>query len=485
VSDVPDIRYTSGSGVSIAYQEFGSGPPLVMVLTVPSHLDLMWIDPEMTQVMRRLGTVAHVVVFDPRGVGLSDPVSHVPTLEELADDIAAVMDAAGIDRASLFATGTGCAGAVMLAARSAERVDSLLLWSPWAQGILSEGGPASIVGWDDRMAESLDRWNDLVGRWGEGWSLDAMAPGLATVRARRSWGVLERASASPAAIRAVTQAALEVDLRTVLPLVQAPTVVLMAEDGFQPPAICEHVAELVQHGEFHLLPPSSDAADMSAYWEPVLELLVSLVTGHAVTILSDRVHATVMFTDIVGSTELAVAKGDGPWRAVLEAHERILRDLVDAHGGRVVKMLGDGSMSVFDGPVRATRCGVALQPAVAGLDIELRVGLHAGEVEQVGHDLAGLAVHVAARVEALARPGEVWMSQPVKDLLVASGLEVHDEGHHELKGVGSQQLFSYNASSPGPVAVTSATAEPRPLDRLLLALARRVPGMLRVLDKTR
>lgn len=479
---VPEVLYTSGSGVSIAYQPFGSGPPLVVALTVPSHLDLMWIDPDMTQVLRRLGTVARVILFDPRGVGLSDPVSHVPTLEELADDIAAVMDAAAVERATLFATGTGCPGAVMFAARSPERVDGLMLWSPWAQGILTEGGPDSIVGWDDDMAASLDQWNRLVARWGEGLSLVAMAQGLATTRSRRSWGVLERASASPAGIRAVTQAALEVDLRAVLPLVRARTVVVAAADGFQPPAICEHVAELVQSGEFHLLPASSEAADMSEYWAPVLDLLVPLATGRDAAVVSDRVYATVMFTDVVGSTELAAAMGDGPWRSLLDAHERVLRDQVEAYGGRVVKMLGDGSMSVFDGPVRATRCGAALLPLVAGSGVELRVGLHAGEVEQVGHDLVGLAVHVASRVESCARPGEVWMSQPVKDLLAASGLEVRDEGCHELKGLGEHRLFSL-AGSRGSRSAMSTAAAPRSLDRLILAGARRIPRLLRMLGR--
>ncbi|MCU1352464.1 MAG: cyclase [Acidimicrobiales bacterium] len=477
----PETCYTTRSGVSIAYQLFGSGPPLLMAPTIPSHLDLMWVDPSYTQVLRRLGSFATVALFDPRGIGLSDPVDHVLTLEETADDIGAVMDAAGFEQAVVFAASTTCPGAALYAARSPGRVSGLVLWGPWAQGSATEGGPASIVGWDDDMARALDRWSEIVDQeWGTGQTLTLIAPGLATDRRRRAWGMLERASASPASIQAVTQAALEVDLRDVLPLVTAPTVVVQSADGFQPPAIGQHVADLVADGELRVVPPSSEASDLASFFEPVLKIVGHMVTGATGTGATDRVLASVLFTDIVGSTKLASSLGDARWREVLEAHEALLRDLVEAHGGRVVKMIGDGSLSLFDGPVRAARCAAAAVDQVRALGIEVRAGLHTGEVEQVGHDVAGLAVHIAARVEAQAAPGEVWVSAAARDLMVGSGTDLEPRGAYELKGVpGTWELYALGASRPEPVHVAPAS-RPAASDRLMLAAARRVPGLLRL-----
>ncbi|MEA2467719.1 MAG: hypothetical protein QOJ57_1845 [Thermoleophilaceae bacterium] len=478
----PPTSYVRRDGVSLAYQVYGDGPPLVMAPSIPSHLDLMWIDPGYTHVLRRLGRFARTAIFDPRGLGLSDPVDHVPTLEEAADDIEAVMDAAGMDRAVLFATGNTCPGAAMLAARSPERVSGLVLWAPYAQGTKAGPDASTIVGWDDRMARTLAEWDDAVEHhWGEGRTLALQAPTVVSERLRRAWAMLERASASPAMIRAVTQAATEADIREVLKSIRVPTVVVGREEGFQPRAIVEHVAELVPNAEFHWLPAPRAGDGVEGLIGPVIDLVEGMVSNGRATQSAERILATVLFTDIVGSTELASAMGDERWRALLDDHERILRDHVEAAGGRLVKMIGDGSLSVFDGPARGLRCAHGFRDAVRALDIEVRAGLHTGECEVAGQDLAGLAVHIGARVSAAAGAGEILVSRTVRDLVAGSGLTFHERGAHELKGVsGIWELFALSDGSPDPVAVAPQAPATRRADRAVLAAARRAPGLLRL-----
>jgi class 3 adenylate cyclase/pimeloyl-ACP methyl ester carboxylesterase len=477
----PTTSYARHDGVSIAFQSFGSGPPLVMVPVTPSHLDLMWIDPGYTQVLRRLAGFARTVVFDPRGLGLSDPVDHVPTLEEAADDIESVMDAAGVERAVLFAAGNGCPGTAMFAARAPGRVDGLVLLNPYAQGTKAGPDPSTIVGWDERMARSLADWEDAVEHhWGEGRTLKLFAREMVTDRLLRSWGMLERASASPAMIRAVTQAALEADVRDVLANVRAPAIVVGREGGFQPRAIVEHVAELLPDAEFEWLAPTRQGDGLEGFLGPVIDLVERLVTGGRATQSAERVLATVLFTDIVGSTELASAMGDDRWRILLDRHEQLLRDHVESAGGRLVKMIGDGSLSVFDGPARAIRCAHGFRGAVRALDVEVRAGLHTGECELVGDDLAGLAVHIGARVSGKAGAGEILVSRTVKELVAGSGLHFRDLGSHELKGVpGTWELFALGDGSAQPVTVAPEEAPTQAVDRLVLAAARRAPRLLR------
>ncbi len=477
----PQTQYARRDGVSIAYQIFGEGPPLVIAPLVPSHLDLMWIDPGYTQILRRLGSFARVVIFDPRGLGLSDPVDHVPTLEEAADDIDSVLEAAGLDRAVIYATGVTCSGAVMFAARSPERVDGLLLLAPWAQGMHVGDDVSAIVGWDERMKASMETWTDIVeNHWGEGRSLAYYAPGLAGDHQQRAWALLERAAASPAMIRATFKAGMEADIRDILPAVTARTVVMMTGDGPQPEAVVRHVADLVPDSEVHVLPASTESDGLEGLFAPIIDLVERLVTGGSATQTADRVLATVLFTDIVGSTTLAAEKGDDRWRSLLARHESVLRSHVDAHGGRVIKMMGDGALSVFDGPARAIRSARAFVEAVGELDIAVRAGLHTGECERVGDDLAGLAIHIGARVSAQAGPGEVWVSRTVRDLVVGSGMRFDARGTHALKGVPEPwQLYSPANSHTKAVAVTPEPPATRRADRVVLATARQAPAILR------
>lgn len=481
----PRTHYISREGPSLAYQVFGDGPPLVMAPSVPSHLDLIWADPGYTQLLRRIGSFARVVLFDPRGMGLSDPVDHVPTLEEAADDIEASMDAAEVRRAALFATGSMCPSAALFAARAPNRVQGLVLFMPYAQGTRVGGGPDTIVGWDERMAKSMMAWRDAIEHhWGEGRTLTIAMPGLGGERLRRWWGMLERASASPAMIRAITQAAEEADTRDVLRAIQSPTLVLAPRDGFQPEAIPRHVAELVPHSEFHLLPAASEADGIESFLNPVVDHIERMVTGGHAIRRTDRILATMMFTDIVGSTVLAGELGDARWRALLDRHDELVRDYVEAAGGRVVKTTGDGSLCVFDGPARAIRSGQAIAGAVGDLGVEVRVGLHTGECEVVENDLAGVGVHIAARVCGAAGAGEVLVSRTVRDLVAGSGIELRGRGEHELKGVsGKWELFAAAGDDSDPIEVQPEAPPTQPADRVVLATARRAPGLLRLVGR--
>jgi class 3 adenylate cyclase len=340
----------------------------------------------------------------------------------------------------------------------------------------------TIVGWDEQMAVSMQTWEDIVERqWGEGRSLAFYAPGLGSERQRRAWAMLERASASPSMIRAVATAGMESDIRDILTAVTVPTVVMMTRDGPQSEATVRHVADLLPNSEFHVLPASTESDGLEGLFAPVIDLVERMVTGGTVAQSTARMLATVLFTDIVGSTEKATEIGDDRWRRVLDRHESILRAHVDAHGGRVVKMMGDGALSVFDGPARAIRSAQAFIHAIGDLGIEVRAGLHTGECERVGDDLAGLAVHIGARVAALAQPGEVWVSRTVCDLVAGSGMRFDARGAHELKGVpGPWELYSLTDGNTAAVAVAPQPPATRPTDRAILAAAQRAPALVRL-----
>jgi class 3 adenylate cyclase/pimeloyl-ACP methyl ester carboxylesterase len=481
MEEIPETRYTRGSGVNVAYQVFGHGPPLAMVPLMPAHLDLMWVNNGYAEMLARLARVARVVVYDPRGIGLSDPIDHVPTLEEYADDLEAVLDAAGIERATLFGVFASGLTAAMFAARAPQRVDGLVLLWPYAQGARAFPDVNMIVGYDEQMERTMRTFEDIVEHhWGEGRTLGVLAPGLDSPSLRRSWGMLERASASPATVQLLRQAGEEIDLEETLKTVTAHTVVLTTRDGCQPEAITRHVADLVPDSDFHVLPASSEAGSLAELLSPAIEHVERILTHGRTAPPNNRALATVMFTDIVGSTELAARLGDREWRALLGRQRELLQHELAAGGGRLVDTTGDGALSIFDGPARAIRCGVSLIAAVRGLGLELRVGLHTGECELVGDDVAGIAVHTGARVGALAQGGEVWVSRTVRDLVAGSGIEFDHRGRHELKGVpGEWDLFSVASQTTTPAAVRPEAPTLRPVDRVVLRVAQRSPKLAR------
>lgn len=476
----PQTRYAAGSGGSLAYQEFGDGPPLVMIAPIPSHLDLMWINTDYAQMLGRLGTFARVLLFDTRGVGMSDPVDHVPTLEEQADDVEAVLDAAGVDSAFVFAMLSSTPSAVVFAARAPGRARGLILYEPYAQGPDAVEDHSEIVGWDERSERMFKLYGEIVAEhWGEGRTLTLASPGLASERLQRAWGLLERSAASPTSIRAVLQASTRVDLRATLAMVQAPSIVLRKADGLPSEGMVRQVAELIPDAELRKLPASSEVDSLAAVLRPVADQPERLVTGGSSARGAQRRLATVLFSDIVESTELAARIGDESWRGVLIRHGELLRRHVAEAGGRVVDTAGDGAFSLFDGPARAIRCAEALREEVKELGVRIRAGLHAGECEFLGDGVAGIAVHIGARVCAAAGADEVLVSRTVRDLVVGSGLRFEARGARELKGVpGEWELFSLAPDSTGRVPVAADQSKTRLTDRMVLAIARRRPQLL-------
>jgi class 3 adenylate cyclase/pimeloyl-ACP methyl ester carboxylesterase len=478
----PPTHYARRDGASIAFQVFGEGPALVMAPPAPSHLDLMWVDPGYTQILRRLGSFARTVSFDARGVGLSDPLDHVPTVEESAADLEAVMDAAGVERAVLTGAGWTCPPVMVFAARAPERVAGLVLWGPYAVGTLAVEDLSTVVGYDEHVHSRLGAIDDaLQHHWGEGRTIEIVAPSIATDRLKRGWGMLERAAAPPAMIRAVNEASRRIDLRDVLPTIRVPTIVVGREDSYQSRGIAGHVADLIPGAEFEWHPPALPGSGVDGFFSPLVDAAERMVTGGRTTQRASRMLVTVLFTDIVGSTERASAMGDGAWRNLLERHTELLHERVERAGGRVVDTTGDGALSAFDGPARAIACAADLLDASRDLGLELRAGVHTGECEAVGENLAGLAVHIGARVGALAGPGEVLVSRTVKDLVVGSGLEFAPHGTHELKGVpGTWEVFALADGDSPHVPVPAEPTLLRQSDRLMLAAARHAPGLLRM-----
>jgi class 3 adenylate cyclase len=478
----PETRYLDRDGKSLGLQRFGSGERrLVWVSTGLGNLDLWWTDAAFCEVLLRAAERTDVVMFDELGMGVSDPVDHVPTLEERAADLEAVMDAAAFERATVLATYEACMYAALFAAQHPERVEGLVLVAPFAQGWRSAPA-AELVGWSD--AEQVEAYDQavehLAQNWGQGFMLSVMMPGLATPRNVRVCGMLERARASPSMMRVETEIARTADVRDVLTAISAPVLVLRLPGNRMPEGTTKYVAELVPHASYEEIANTDNLGQMfSSLWQRAEEFMF----GTPRALDHDRALMTVLFTDIVGSTERAGVLGDARWREVLIAHERVLRREVEAAGGRVVKLVGDGSLTTFDGPARAIRTAERLCAAARELDVEIRAGLHTGECEVIGDDVAGMAVHIAARVSAHAGAGEVLVSRTVRDLVTGSGIALHSRGEHELKGVpGTWELFAVG-SETAPMPAPDQTRELRPADRVVLLAARRTPGLLRAASR--
>ena len=434
-------RYAvSRDGTHIAYSVTGGGP--MDVLYVPtwiSHLEILWENPKVARFFERLGSFSRLIMFDRRGSGLSDPIENVPPLEEQMDDVMAVMEAAGSERAALFAQLEGTLMAQMFAATHPDRVTALVLYAGFARVIKSED-----IWWTNTPEERQAVVEAFVEQWGEGGRFDGLAPSLAGDPELRRWyGRLERYSASPATAYRMNLATSGFDTRDVLPLIRVPTLLLNREgDPFIDPRHSRYLAERIP-GAKHVELPGNDSLILAGDVDAVIDEVEEFLTGARQERPPDRVLATVMFTDIVDSTKKAGELGDRRWREVLERHDELVRQELRRHQGREVKTTGDGFLATFDGPARAIRCAMGINEAVRTLGIEIRAGLHTGECEIRGDDVAGMAVHIGARVGARAEAGEVLVSSTVKDLVVGSGLSFSDRGATELKGVpGEWRLFA-------------------------------------------
>ncbi len=444
VMDIPETRYArTADGFHIAYQVLGDGPlDLVAVLGYVSHVELAWEDPSMAACLRGLASFSRLIVFDRRGLGLSDPIQGAPTLEDRMQDLRAVMDAAGSERAALFGLSEGGPMAMLFAATYPDRVSALVLYGTFARMMEAADYPWGFP------PDVLDRYVEAkVDSWGGDNTVDYFAPSVAgDLEFRRRWAAFERRATSPAAYRSLMNVNADTDVRDVLPSIRVPTLILHRSGDI--PIRVGHGRYLSEHiaGARYVELPGDDhffwVGDTTAIFDEVEEFL----TGHRSTHVPDRVLSTIVFTDIVDSTRTAADLGDRRWRGLLDDHDAMVHVQLDRFRGRQIKSTGDGVFATFDGPARAIHCAGAIRDGARRLGLEIRAGLHTGECEIRGDDLGGIAVHVGARVAGLAGPGEVLVSRTVVDLVAGSGIEFTDRGECELKGVpGMWQLFAVHA----------------------------------------
>jgi class 3 adenylate cyclase/alpha-beta hydrolase superfamily lysophospholipase len=435
----PQTRYVDVGGAEVAYQIVGQGPPDVVWVTGFGHVDLQWEEPVVAAFLERLASFSRLIRFDRRGTGASDPIpdTAMPTWEEWADDMRAVLDAAGSEQAVVLAAADSGPIGLLFTAMQPERVSALILANSTARRLRADDYPIGVP------PEAVDGLVEVrKATWGTSDLVPMFFPSRANDPEFRQWvAKAMRASATPrsaaAQFRYITES---MDAREALPLIRVPTLVLHStntliysiEEGRY---LADHIAgakfvELL--GGDPWLPSSPTA----------IEEIVEFLTGERPQVEVDRILTTLLFTDIAGSTERAASLGDQAWRSLLDAHDRTVRDHLRRFRGKEINTTGDGFLASFDGPARAIRCALAISDATKQLGIDLHLGLHTGECEVRGDDLGGLAVHIAARVGALAAPGEVLVSATVKDLVAGSRIAFVDRGKHELKGVpGSWRLY--------------------------------------------
>jgi pimeloyl-ACP methyl ester carboxylesterase len=439
----PPTQYATSGDASIAYQVVGDGPiDLVLVLGFATHIELQWESAPFAHFFERISSFSRLIIFDKRGTGLSDPVTEAPTLEERIDDVRAVMDAAGSERAALFGISEGGPMSVLFAATHPDRVIALVLHG--AMGRTTEAPDYPWASPAEALRESASEF--IAPYWGqqaEGM-VELFAPSFADdPEAVEFTARMERSAASPAMVQQIFEMFLDIDVRAVLPTIRVPTLVLHRRgDRVVNRRAGEELAAQIPGARYVEL-PGIDHLPWAGDSESVLGEIEEFLTGTRSAPEPERVLATVMVTDIVGSTERAAELGDARWRELLSAHQAAVRRELTRFRGVEVKTLGDGSLATFDGPARAIRCGRGIAEAARSLGLGVRVGLHSGEVELMEDDLGGIAVHIAARVGALASEGEVLVSSTVKDLVAGSGIRFEDRGSEHLKGIADEwRLFA-------------------------------------------
>jgi pimeloyl-ACP methyl ester carboxylesterase len=434
--EIPEIHYAKTTDeVHIAYTTTGEGPDLVFIPGWVSNVELFWEDPDASRFFARIGRFARVTVLDKRGTGLSDrvPDDHLPPIEVRMDDLRAVMDAIGAERAYVAGHSEGGQLCALFAATYPDRTSGLILLSTDVRGAWAPDHPWGMTReeWEADLRAMEEGWG--TGEYQAAFVRQIMPTLVDDPEVVHRFTRLWRQSASPAAAVTISRMWWETDIRDVLDAIRVPTLILW-RSGSPWAKESRYAAERIHHaraieieGPEHI-PWAGDP-------EPFLEEIQEFVTGVRPPVDVDRVLATTLFTDIVGSTERAAAIGDAAWKELVAAHDERAKTEIARHRGRYVHTTGDGLFATFDGPARAIRCAVAIREAVRGLGIEIRAGLHTGEVELSGDDIRGVAVHIGARVSSLATAGEVLVSSTVKDLVAGSGLAFEDAGEHELKGV--------------------------------------------------
>jgi class 3 adenylate cyclase len=428
----PETRYAKSGTVNIAYQVTGqAGPDLVFAPGWVSHIEYAWEEPSFAPFLRRLASFSRLILLDRRGTGLSDPVDHLPTLEERMDDLRAVMDAAGSERAFLFGISESGPMSVLFAATYPERTKGLVLCNTFARNLSSPDRSGTLT-------VEMVKW--LLGaieeQWGTGLTARLFAPSRAKDQAFvQSWARFERRAVSKGSMGKIVAMAADTDVRDVLPLIRVPTLVLhRVGDAAVTVSAGRYLAANIPGAEFVEV-PGNDHFPWIGDTASILDEVEHFVTGVQPSAGPDRILATVLFVDIVDSTRHLTQRGDREWRELLERFYAILRREIERARGKEIGTTGDGILATFDGPARAIRCASAIRDAVTSLAIEVRAGLHTGECEVLANNVSGIAVHIGARVCALARPNEVLVSSTVKDLVAGSGIRFTERGEHELKGV--------------------------------------------------
>jgi pimeloyl-ACP methyl ester carboxylesterase len=440
MASTPKTQYTKSGDLHIAYQVTGAGPlDLVFVPGFVSHLECQRDHPWSAHFFERLGSFSRLIRFDKRGTGLSDRVGGTPTLEQRMDDVRAVMDAVGVERAALFGVSEGGPMSLLFAATYPERTSALVLYGSYARRDWAPDNPGG---------HTEEEWRSIINAietgWGEGGDMNLRSPSVAGDESFRQWAATyQRLAASPGGAIAIIEMNRQIDVRPILSAVRVPTLVVhrtgdrtirLAQGRY----LAEHMpgARLVEL-------PGDDHIPWVADSDAILDEVEEFLTGARRATESDRVLATVLFTDVVGSTEKAAALGDRRWHELLDSYYSLARRELTRFRGREVDTAGDGFFAAFDGPARAIRCAEAISKGVRPLGIEVRAGLHTGECEVIGEKVGGIAVHIGARVASLARAGEVLVSNTVKDLVAGSGIGFEDRGTQTLKGVpGDWRLFA-------------------------------------------
>jgi class 3 adenylate cyclase/pimeloyl-ACP methyl ester carboxylesterase len=438
----PEIKYANSGRVKIAYQVLGEGPrDLVYVTGWVSHLEHAQEEPGLARFYRRLASFSRLMLFDKRGTGLSDrvPDTELPTLEVRMDDLRAVMDAAGSERAAVFGTSEGGPMSALFAATYPERTTALIMYGSYATRVWEPEYP-----WAPTSEERQAFYDVVEEQWGGVVDLQSMAPSLANDAAfRERFASFLRRAASPGAAVALARMNTQVDIRSILPAIRVPTL-LIHRTGDLDCAVegSRYMAQRIANARYVEL-PGNDHIPWIGDQDAILDEIAEFLTGVRHQPPDDRALATVLFSDIVGSTELARTLGDRGWKDLLERHHALVRSELVRFRGSEVDTAGDGFFATFDGPARAIHCACAIREAVRSFGISVRVGLHTGECVVIGGKVGGMAVHIGARVASHAAPGEVLVSSTVKDLVAGSGLRFEDRGAHALKGVdGEWRLYA-------------------------------------------
>ena len=440
--DIPETNYAKAGNVHIAYQVIGDGPSdLLYIPGFVSHLEVSWEQPAFERFVRRLASFSRVILVEKRGTGLSDPVplDALPTLEQRMDDLRAVLDEVGSERPALLGVSEGAALSILFAATHPERTRAMVLYGGWAR---------TLRGPDYPWGQPEERFEQVVASteagWGRALAIDLIAPSYAHDQEfRRWWSRWERLAASPAMAAALVRLAFQGDVREILPALRVPTLILhRSGDLWVPVEHSRYLGERIPGARFVEL-PGADHTPWLGDQDALLEEIEHFLTGRWPVPDPDRILATVLFTDIVGSTDRAAELGDRRWKELLGEHDRIVRRQLERFRGREVHTTGDGFLATFDGPARAVRCAEAIREGLRAREIEIRAGIHTGEIELIGDDVGGIAVHIGARVMAMAGPGDILASSTVKDLVAGSGITFEDRGVHDLKGVpGEWRLFA-------------------------------------------